>query len=142
MITNKEDVMFGRMRRSADKNAASGSGRSKSLLQVNLDMGPIQIPKSQLSPNNNPDLLCKLELLENGVLFQEYHIKKSIDAVANTLGLFGPSSLLNKPDQSKPSSDNSADNKRQSNSVINDAKIFSASFLLLFFSFLLNLIFL
>lgn len=73
----------------------SNSGRDddvviqKSFIQVNLDIGPILIPKSQLSVRNNPNMTCRLDLLdvEQNAVFDEFKVMKSIDEVVEKLGL-------------------------------------------------------
>lgn len=59
----------------------------RSLVQVNLDIGPIYIPKAQLSPSNNPELTCSLDLLdfEQNVVIQHYELRKPIDDVLESL---------------------------------------------------------
>lgn len=133
------------MRRSidSDENAKVISKRSvgmphrKSRLQVNLDMGPIQIPKIQLQESNNPDLLCKLKLYENDAIFEEYHIKKSIDEVIKTLGIKlnkVPSSLV------EPVGNNSKGTGQIKIGGGNGTTCLTTSIFLLFSSFMLALL--
>lgn len=127
----------GKTKRNSKRSNDQNIYNRKSLLQVNLDIGPILIPKSQLSTKDNPELMCKLELLENNMMVQEYQVKKSIDEVANSLRVFPPSLLQkNQKPNNEESRKNDNKNKLDSQNIINHAKSLTThTSVYLFFSF-------
>lgn len=134
--SNENAKMMSKRSVGDNKNTGGGVQHRKSRLQVNLDMGPIQIPKIQLQESNNPDLLCKLKLYENDAIFEEYHIKKSIDEVIKTLRIQlnkVPSSLV------EPVGNNSKGTGQIKNGG-NGTTCLTISIFLLFSSFMLALL--
>jgi hypothetical protein len=92
----------------------------KTFIQVNLDVGPIELPIRQLKSSNNPNVTCKLDLLdmEQNLVVYEKEAVRSIDPEVGHLDLPPPPQVAppqvqaSLPETKPPASINSDQNQR------------------------------